>query len=803
MGHATIVRSARALADSKRVLDVLLRNLIQKRSVTPGDLETILGVTVRRVADTVFAQAITIFMVDQSTQRVRFQHVYYSPSLYGLDDRNKRLFDAKARELESITLGLEQGIVGYVIRTGQTRYVADARKEREHYAQLDAITGFETRSMITVPLKTGAKVIGAIQVLNKCVEGKKVGEFSAEDVALLEDVAAYSAKVMQRALDPNTALSQREMAGYVARLAKCEYMEIDSSYDPNLVLLQTLGEEPLKRYQVLPLEQLDAKSIRAAVANPLDYQSLQDFEIVTGMKIREKVVAAPGGIREALTRAFPEGGRAEEVAESVKREFGEPELPAEVAVDVEDDENSAPIVRLANSLIEEAHLQGASDIHIEPQEARVTVRYRVDGLCHEKHVLPKQAHRALISRLKIMSNLDIAEHRLPQDGRIVFKKFNPRYDLDLRVSIAPMNHGEKICMRLLDKGRSTLPLDKLGFSAYNLAAYRRLIQTPYGMVLHCGPTGSGKSMTLYAALNEINSPELNICTVEDPIEYTLPGINQLEVKSDIGLTFAHALRCFLRQDPDIILVGEIRDKETAEIAVEAALTGHLLFSTLHTNDAASSLTRLGEIGIPLFLVSTSLVCICSQRLLRRLCACAVEDDPKPDEAQWLKCAKDSAPLGRIRRPVGCPKCGRSGYKGRTGIHELLEVNDELRELINHGASAVELKNAGRRAGMRTLFEDAMEKVKAGTTSLLEALGTAAPDQSPEGAAPVLAVPTAAEEAEPEVAEPAEPEAEPAPAAVPPAKPAAQATVEPAAKPNGKTSVALGWLSDVDDSPKSS
>ena len=800
MGQATIVRSARALADSRRVLDVLLRNLIQKKNLTPADLDTVLSLTIRRVADTVFAQAITIFMVDKATQRVRFQHVYYSPALFAHDPERRKLFERRVKELESITLAPDQGIVGQVLRTGQTSFVAEAREEPEHFKQVDALTSFETRSMITAPLLVGDKPVGAIQVINKSVDGKSVTEFTAQDVALLEDVASYSAKMIQRALDPHVPVSEKELARYAARLAKCEFLELDASFEPNLVLLQSIGEEPLKRYQVLPLERLDGKSIRAAICNPLDFQNTQDFEVVTGLKMRERVVAAAGEIREALLKAYPEAAKAEKMAESVKREFGIEELPAEVAVDEQDDENSAPIVRLANSLIEEAYQQGASDIHVEPQESKVLVRYRVDGICREKHVLPKQAHRALVSRIKIMSDMDIAEHRLPQDGRIVFKKFSSKFDLDLRVSIAPMNHGEKVCMRILDKARSTLPLDKLGFSEYNLGLYRKLIQVPYGMILHCGPTGSGKSMTLYAALNEINTPELNICTVEEPIEYSLPGINQLEVKSDIELTFASALRCFLRQDPDIILVGEIRDQETAQIGVEAALTGHLLFSTLHTNDAASTVTRLWEMGTEPFLIATCLVGVCAQRLLRRLCACSAEDAPNPQEAAFLSRALDAAPVKSIRRPAGCPKCSRSGYRDRTGIHELLQMTDELREMINGKASAEQLKAAARRGGMRTLFEDAMEKVKAGVTSLPEALATARMDEDYAGKPGTAAgvEPVVPEPAEPAVAEPAEPEAEGQPAP-PPQK---VTRVKTSALPkSSKTSLGLGWLDEMDDAGK--
>ncbi len=729
MSDTAVLYSGRNLADSRRILDVLLRSLVHKKTVTPEDIHTVLGATIRRVAETVFAQAISIFMVDQASGRIRFQNVYYSPCLYGLSAERKAAFTDKARQLESITLAPGQGIVGQVIQSRESSFVADVSLEKGHYGQIDKDTGFQSHSMITVPLVVGEQAVGAIQVLNKCEDGETVTAFTHEDVSLLEDVASYSARIIQRALDPDTPLSDREMARYISKLAKCDYAELDDDFEPNLLLIKNIGEDSLKRYQIIPLAETGPKELRAALSNPLDFQTIQDFELVSGLKIRERVVAAASEIEETLLRVFPEGTATSEVADEVLLELDLGDT-AEVSVGDEDDENSAPIVRLANSLIEEAYTQGASDIHIEPHENKVMVRYRIDGVCCEKHALPRQAARPVVARIKIMSELDITERRLPQDGRIVFKKFNNKYDLDLRVSIAPMNHGEKICMRILDKSKSTLPLDKLGFSGYNLGIYRDLIKTPYGMVLHCGPTGSGKSMTLYAALNEINSPDVNIQTAEDPIDYTLPGLNQLQVHKNIGLTFAAALRSFLRQDPDIILVGEIRDKETAEIAVEAALTGHLLFSTLHTNDAPSTITRFTEIGIEPFMISTSLVCVCAQRLMRRLCPCSTSEPPQDDELRLVSRARDEAPVEQIRHAVGCKKCNKTGYKGRTGIHELLTINDEMREMIGTGATAERIKGAARRGGMRTLFEDAMQKVKQQVTSLTEALTTVRPDDDP-------------------------------------------------------------------------
>jgi type IV pilus assembly protein PilB len=354
---------------------------------------------------------------------------------------------------------------------------------------------------------------------------------------------------------------------------------------------------------------------------------------------------------------------------------------------------------------------------------------RIDGNCQEKLTIPAKVSGALIARLKVMANLDIAEKRLPQDGRIIFKQFTRKnLDIDLRVSTAPLNHGEGVVMRILDKQKSTLPLPALGFEPENLALYRGLIQRPFGMVLHCGPTGSGKSMTLYSALNEINAPDIVIRTAEDPIEYTLPGICQMQMHRKIGLTFAAALRAFLRQDPDIILVGEIRDPETAGIAVEAALTGHMLFSTLHTNDAPSTVARLTEMKVEPFMVSASIVCVCAQRLMRRVCkACKQSYEPVGREAEILqKALQWHGPIYRAN-PEGCPACGRSGYKGRVGIHELMATSEGLIEAINKEADTALLKRVAMHNGMATLHQDSMKKVRAGFSSMAEAIANVPPD----------------------------------------------------------------------------
>ncbi len=340
-------------------------------------------------------------------------------------------------------------------------------------------------------------------------------------------------------------------------------------------------------------------------------------------------------IKEVLNQdaAASKESKFDDVMEAVGIEFDDGD---ELDEDELDDEESAPIIQLANRIIEDAYVLGASDIHVEPREVDLVVRYRIDGVCQEKLKLPPKVAGSLVARLKIMSNLDIAERRLPQDGRIIFKQFTRKnIDIDLRVATAPLNHGEGVVMRILDKQKSTMPLPALGFADENLEKYRDVIKQPYGMILHCGPTGSGKSMTLYSALNEISNPEIVVRTAEDPIEYTLDGINQMQMNRQIGLTFASSLRAFLRQDPDIILVGEIRDTETANIAVEAALTGHLLISTLHTNDAPGTIARLTDMNIEPFMISSSLLCVCAQRLMRRVCkTCRIQYDPKGRERRF-------------------------------------------------------------------------------------------------------------------------------------------------------------------------
>lgn len=400
------------------------------------------------------------------------------------------------------------------------------------------------------------------------------------------------------------------------------------------------------------------------------------------------------------------------------------------AAEVELNAEVAPLIQLVNTLIENAHQMQASDIHIEPYEHDVVVRYRVDG---EMRVIqrlePQSIIRPIMVRLKIMSQLDISERRLPQDGRIHFVEFNPACDIDLRLSIVPLKYGEKAVMRILDRNQNLVGIDEMGFSEQAMSLYRAKLAAPYGMILHVGPTGSGKTTTLYAALQEINDPAINIHTIEDPVEYTLPGVHQLEVRHHIGLTFARALRAYLRQDPDVILVGEIRDEETAHIAVEAALTGHLLLSTLHTNDACATVIRLLEMGIKPYMISSSLLLICAQRLLRRLCsACARSYTPDQEVLGALGVAHH--PDLVFYEPVGCEECEQRGYQGRIGVYELLVLDEAVRAAMNEpNPRSEDIKAEARRSGAlaQTLFQDGITKVLAGLTSLEEVTLKLMPD----------------------------------------------------------------------------
>jgi type IV pilus assembly protein PilB len=712
----------------------LLLRILSKPTPSREDLASVIELTATKVVEELQCQSMTLYLVEGD--HISFRHVYYSPTLWGTDKAKEAQFKQAAEKLLKTELAKGTGNVGKVIETGQPLFFTNKGPDAASLKKMN--TGFEVHSMLTVPLKTNI-VIGAIQLLNKEIYAGTDGLFEEKDLPVLQELAVYSATLIQRMLDPKFQLGPEDTAKFVAKftdlplVTKIEGLEIEDK------LVEIIGEEVIRREGIFPIRRTGNDTVSVLMANPLDYAKREAFQQATETTIDE-VRVAPATLIDQLTKKyFKEPGRGGSpagsesdvditaVAELIDTAYSH--TGGEVKAEELESEDSGPIIQLANRLIEDAYISGASDIHVEPLEKELLVRYRIDGLCQEKLRLPKQVANALVTRIKIMCNLDISERRLPQDGRIVFKKFTKKnIDIDLRVATGPMNFGEKVVMRILDKQKSTLPLTALGFSDENLARYRECIRQPYGMILHCGPTGSGKSMTLYSALSEVNTSDVNIQTAEDPIEYTLVGINQMQMNRQIGLTFARALRCYLRMDPDVILVGEIRDRETAEIAIEAALTGHLLLSTLHTNDAPSTIARFSEMGVEVFNISASLVCVCAQRLLRRVCRnCKRAYEPKDREKEIIEKALGWSGQVFKANPQGCHLCSGSGYKGRVGIHELMVNTEELTEGINKEIETADLKRIAVRTGMKTLHQDSMLKVKQGTTTMEEALANVPPD----------------------------------------------------------------------------
>ena len=717
----------------------LLIKVISKPAPSREDVSSVIELTASKVVETLQAQSMTLYLVEGND--IVFKNVYYSPTLWAKEPAlEKKLQETQAKLLQ-LKLPLKTGVVGRVIDTGEPAFFRNSDSQAPFMSGMAKTTGFDVRSMLTVPLKTNI-VIGAIQVLNKEQSAGTDGEFTEKDLTLLQEVAEYSSTLMQRMLDPKFQLSAEDTAKFVSKLTDLPLVTKPDEIECDEKLIETVGDAIIRREGIFPYK-IDGNMVNVLMANPLDYAKREAFSQATEMMIDDVKVISASLLDELLKKFFKEaagkkaGGEAatevdiDEVKDLISGAYTEGGGGGEVkAADLES-EDSAPIIQLTNRIIEDAYVSGASDIHIEPMEKDLVVRYRVDGMCAEKMRLPKQVAFAMVARLKIMCNLDISERRLPQDGRIVFKKFTKKnIDIDLRVATGPMNHGEKVVMRILDKAKSTLPLPQLGFSDENLAKYRDCVRQPYGMILHCGPTGSGKSMTLYAALAEINTPDVNIQTAEDPIEYTLPGLNQMQMNKQIGLDFQRALRCYLRMDPDIILVGEIRDKETAQIACEAALTGHLLVSTLHTNDAPSTVSRMGEMGIEPFNISAALVCVCAQRLLRRVCKnCKVKYKPEGREAEIIMKALDLKEVPEIFKaaPGGCHICSGNGYKGRVGIHELMVNCEEIVEAINKEVEVADLKRVCMKTGMKTMHQDSMLKVKMGLTTMEDALANVPAD----------------------------------------------------------------------------
>jgi general secretion pathway protein E len=486
---------------------------------------------------------------------------------------------------------------------------------------------------------------------------------------------------------------------------------------PNLMPVNSLPVKFMREAKCLPFKR-EGNTLHVAMVDPFDTYSLEGIEMATGCRLKI-YQAKEGDILDAIERLYGEG------ATSMERIIGDLDQTEEFPSNVEEDVDSlrdmaseAPVIRLVNLIISKAIEARASDIHLEPFENDFKVRYRIDGVLQDQESPPPRLVPAITSRIKIMAKMDIAERRLPQDGRIRIKPSGK--DIDIRVSTIPTVFGESVVMRLLDRSSVVFSLEKLGFPTDVLTSFNKLIAKPHGMILVTGPTGSGKSTTLYASLEKINSPDKKIITVEDPVEYQLAGVNQIQVKPHIGLTFANCLRSVVRQDPDVILIGEIRDRETAEIAIHSALTGHLVFSTLHTNDAAGAVSRMLEMGVEDYLLSSSLIGVLAQRLVRVICPdCREPFVPGPDIAAELGIGSlDNVTLFRGR---GCEKCSSTGFFGRTGIYELITVSEDIRHLILDRMDATSIRKKATEAGTRTLREDGWQKVKEGSTTVSEVL----------------------------------------------------------------------------------
>ena len=505
-----------------------------------------------------------------------------------------------------------------------------------------------------------------------------------------------------------------------------------ASFDIDESVFKLIPSETARKYELIPINRTGA-TLTIAMVDPTNVFAMDDIKFMTGYNV-EPVIASEVAILEAIENHY-------QSTSAIELKQVMDDLTAQAAVDdmevldADDDDldissedldaaEEAPVIKLVNLIFSDALKRGASDIHLEPYEKEYRVRFRIDGVLYESMRPPLKLRDAIISRIKIMSKLDISERRLPQDGRIKAKmKVQGKLkELDFRVSCLPTLFGEKVVLRLLDKDNLMLDMTKLGFEQDSLKRFERNIVKPYGIILVTGPTGSGKTNTLYSSIARLNSPATNIMTAEDPVEFNLSGINQVQMKEQIGLNFAATLRSFLRQDPNIILVGEIRDFETAEIAIKAALTGHLVLSTLHTNDAPSTINRLMNMGIEPFLVSTSLNLICAQRLIRRICSeCKTEITSVPQALVEIGFDPEEAEQVKLYRGEGCMTCNNTGYKGRVGLYEVLEASDDVRELVLCGASAVEIKQKAIEEGMITLRQSGLQKIRDGVTTVEEVL----------------------------------------------------------------------------------
>jgi type IV pilus assembly protein PilB len=517
-------------------------------------------------------------------------------------------------------------------------------------------------------------------------------------------------------------ISDNEITNFLSSQYRLPAINLDE-YEIDADVVKLVSREVCEKHKIIPVSR-SGSSLIVAMSDPTNLHAIDDIKFLTGYNV-EPVVASETAIQGSIERYYAAGPAYEEVLAEFNLDDDDIDFRADEeevnAMELERASADAPVVRLVNVLLLNAIRKGASDIHVEPYEKRLRVRYRIDGVLHEEMTPPMKLKNALVSRLKIMSMLDIAERRLPQDGRIKLKLGKGR-EMDFRVSVMPTMWGEKVVLRLLDKGNLQLDMTKLGFDDSPLDDFKWSIGQPWGMVLVTGPTGSGKTTTLYSALSELNQPAVNISTAEDPVEYNLHGINQVQMHDEIGLNFAMALRAFLRQDPDIIMVGEVRDFETAEIAVKAALTGHLVLSTLHTNDAPATISRLLNMGVEPFLITASVNLVLAQRLARKVCVdCKKQMEIDAQALADMGVTEEQLKEASVFRGQGCQTCNNTGYKGRVALYEVMRFADELKEMVLQGASTAELKTAAIRRGMATLRVAGIKKVLEGVTTPEEVL----------------------------------------------------------------------------------
>lgn len=549
----------------------------------------------------------------------------------------------------------------------------------------------------------------------------KAGIISSSDLERARDYQRQHGGRMSHALVHLDILTEDDLLEFFSREFGLPTVSLDEiDLDPEA--LKMIPAQTARTYRAIPYRVHDS-TLQVAMSDPTDFRAIDDLKFRTNLVVNVSI-ATDSQIGKALDKFYGTGVEAQEMLADFRTQFpdvGEADHTDQDALDSVKAAEQAPVVKFVNLMLREAISRRASDIHIEPYENSLRVRFRIDGVLYEVLKPPLSLKNPVVSRVKIMSRLDIAERRLPQDGRIKLKLSKDR-EMDFRVSCLPTLFGEKVVLRLLDKTNLQLDMTKLGFEEKPLQVFKDSIHKPFGMILVTGPTGSGKTTTLYSALHELNSSEVNISTAEDPVEFNLQGINQVQVHEEIGLTFAAALRSFLRQDPDIIMVGEIRDLETAEIAIKAALTGHLVLSTLHTNDAAQTVNRLINMGVEPFLVANSVNCIIAQRLARKLCLkCRVEVQPPAEALRDLGIKMEEIGTFPVYEPRGCDECGNTGFKGRVALYEVMPIGEELKELILAGAPASALKREAIRLGMDTLRMAGLNKLRQGVTTINEVI----------------------------------------------------------------------------------